>query len=123
MNGTFQLQTEKNIIEEQRMLIEKLGDISSHYVNHHAVDLLPEARGQLPYEKPKLLAIMDRYLALNDADMLNFTLGRRLGHYQRLDDLQDLERYEAINQQLHEFESQYPGQIETIFHSLRSNVV
>lgn len=123
INGSFQLQTEKNIIEEQRMLIENLDDISADYVNHHAVDLLTEARGQLPYEKPKLLAIMDRYLALNEADMLNFTLGRRLGNYQRLDDLQDVERYEAVNQRLHQIESQYPGQIETIFHSLRSRVV
>ncbi len=122
-NGTFQLQTEKNIIEEQRLLIELLDNISSSYVNHHAVDLLTEARGQLPFEKPKLLAIMDRYLALNEADMLNFTLGRRLGNYQRLDDLLDLERYEAVNKRLHEVESQYPGQIETIFHSLRSRVV
>ena len=79
--GEYTLQTEKNIIEEQRLLIEHLDGISSFYANHHGVDLLMEARGQLPEDKPKLLAIMDRYLSLPEDDRLNYTLGKRTGYY------------------------------------------
>jgi radical SAM superfamily enzyme YgiQ (UPF0313 family) len=67
-------------LEKQRLLIENLNGISSYYVNHHGVDLLMEARGQLPRDKPKLLAIMDRYLSLPEAERINYTLGKRLGY-------------------------------------------
>ncbi len=69
--GKFQLQSEKNLIEEQRLLIESLQGVTSYYANHHGVDLLMEARGRLPDDKPKLLAIMDRYLSMPESDRIN----------------------------------------------------
>jgi hypothetical protein len=35
----FQLQTEKNLIEEQRLLIDSLEVVTSYYVKHHGVDI------------------------------------------------------------------------------------
>jgi radical SAM superfamily enzyme YgiQ (UPF0313 family) len=121
--GEFQLQTEKNLIEEQRLLIEGLEDITSYYVNHHGVDLLMEARGQLPADKPKLLAIMDRYLSMPQADRLNFTLGKRLGYYRYLDDLQDEDRKMFVQGKVSEILAAYPGQFDEICHQLRAQVV
>lgn len=121
--GTYELQTEKNLIEEQRLLIETLDGITSSYVNHHAVDLLMEARGQLPQDKARLLAIMDRYLNLPEEDRINFTLGRRLGYYQKLDDLKDKERKRAVDEELKEIQKAFPGRLDEIFHELRERVV
>jgi len=121
--GEFQLQTEKNLIEEQRLLIEGLEGITSYYVNHHGVDLLMEARGQLPADKPKLLAIMDRYLSMPQADRLNFTLGKRLGYYRYLDDLQDEDRKRFVQGKVSEILAAYPGQFDEICHQLRAQVV
>jgi radical SAM superfamily enzyme YgiQ (UPF0313 family) len=121
--GEFQLQTEKNLIEEQRLLIEGLEGITSYYVNHHGVDLLMEARGQLPADKPKLLAIMDRYLSMPQADRLNFTLGKRLGYYRYLDDLQDEVRKMFVQGKVSEILAAYPGQFDEICHQLRAQVV
>jgi len=121
--GTYQLQTEKNIIEEQRLLIEELDGISSYYVNHHAVDLLMEARGQLPEDKPRLLAIMDSYLDLPEDERINYTLGRRLGHYRRLDDMKDQHLKGLVERKVREVEEAYPGQLEDIFHHLRAQIV
>ena len=121
--GTFKLQTEKSIIEEQRLLIDNLEGISSHYVNHHSVDLLMEARGQLPEDKPKLLAIMDRYLGLPEEDRINYTLGRRMGAYRCLDDMADEGRKAAVGEKVREVERAYPGQMEEIFHHLRAQIV
>ena len=121
--GQYTLQTEKNIIEEQRLLIENLNGISSHYANHHAVDLLMEARGQFPQDKPRLLAIMDRYLSLPEEDRIHFTLGRRLGIYQRLDDMDSSLLYKKVAAQLLKIRASYSGQMEEVFHQLRAQIV
>jgi radical SAM superfamily enzyme YgiQ (UPF0313 family) len=121
--GEYTLQTEKNIIEEQRLLIENLNDITSHYANHHAVDLLMEARGQFPKDKPRLLAIMDRYLSLPEEERINFTLGKRLGIYERLDDMNAAHLHKRVAAKLLEVRASYPDQLEEVFHSLRSQIV
>ncbi|HOW43322.1 MAG TPA: radical SAM protein [Candidatus Omnitrophota bacterium] len=121
--GEYTLQTEKNIIEEQRLLIENLNGITSHYANHHAVDLLMEARGQFPRDKPRLLAIMDRYLSLPEEDRLNFTLGKRLGIYQQLDDMNSAQLHKQVAARLRTLRADYPGRLEEIFHDLRAQIV
>ena len=121
--GDFQLQTEKNLIEEQRLLIDHLDGVTSYYVNHHGVDLLMEARGQLPEDKPKLLAIMDRYLSLPEEDRLNYTLGKRLGYYNKMDDMQDEIRRMFVQDKVHEILNAYPGQFDEICHQLRTRIV
>ena len=121
--GTYQLQTEKNIIEEQRLLIESLDGVSSYYVNHHSVDLLMEARGQLPGDKQRLLAIMDRYLTLPEEDRINFTLGKRLGHYRRMDDMKNQDLKNFVEMKVREMKEAYPDRLEEIFHHLRAQIV
>jgi radical SAM superfamily enzyme YgiQ (UPF0313 family) len=121
--GEYSLQTEENIIEEQKLLIETLDGITSHYANHHGVDLLIEARGKLPEHKDRLLAIMDRFLKLPDNDKLNFILGRRLGIYNCLDDLNDKNRYESVQTQFRRIDCNTHEGLENLFHSLRARVV
>jgi len=121
--GKFELQTEKNLIEEQRLLIESLDGVTSYYVNHHGVDLLMEARGQLPEDKSNLLAIMDRYLGLPEEERLNYTLGKRLGYYRYLDDMQDENRKMFVQAKLREILDAYPGRFDEICHQLRAQVV
>ena len=120
--GRYELQSEKNVIEEQRLLIENLDGVSSYYVNHHGVDLLMEARGQLPEEKPKLLAIVDRYLSMSEEDRLNYTFGRRIHAYRCMDDMNDRGRRDLVAMKLREVEQAYPGRLEEVFHYLRTQV-
>ena len=119
----FQLQSEEEIIKEQRVLLEQLDGITSHYANHHSVDLLLEARGQLPEDKTKLINLMDRFLNLPKEDRINFTLGRRLGAYQRLDNLHDHFLNESVAAKLNQLNCTSDEQLETIFHSLRAKIV
>jgi len=121
--GKFQLQTEKNLIEEQRLLIDGLDGITSYYANHHGVDLLMEACGQLPADKPELLAIMDRYLSLPEADRLNYTLGKRLGYYREMDDMQDENRRLIVEAKVREILNSCAGQFDEVCHHLRAQVV
>ncbi|MFA5118936.1 MAG: radical SAM protein [Candidatus Omnitrophota bacterium] len=121
--GQYTLQTEKNIIEEQRLLIENLNGITSHYANHHDVDLLMEVVGQFPQDKPRLLAIIDRYLCLPEEDGINFTLGKRLGIYQRLDDMNSAHLRKQVAAQLLKIRDSYPDQMDEVFHHLRAQIV
>ncbi len=104
-------------------MIEALDGITSHYANHHGVDLLIEARGKLPEHKGRLIAIMDRFLKLPDNDKFNFILGRRLGIYNCLDDLNDKKRYETVQTQFRKIDFNTREDIENLFHSLRARVV
>lgn len=121
--GTFTLQTEKNIIEEQKMLIAALEGITSHYANHHAVDLLLEARGQFPQDKAALLGLMDRYLELPEEERIYFTLARRLGLCQKLDDLRSPRLRNQVARQLQEIRSAHAGSLDEVFHDLRARIV
>ncbi len=121
--GEFQLQSEEEIITEQRLLLEQLDGITSHYANHHGVDLLIEARGQLPEDKTKLIGIMDRFLGMQKKDKINFILGRRLGAYQRLDDLDDPFQNRLVVARLDQLNCTSDEQLETIFHSFRAKIV
>jgi radical SAM superfamily enzyme YgiQ (UPF0313 family) len=121
--GEYTLQTEKNIIEEQRLLVENLNGITSHYANHHAVDLLMEVRGQFPQDKPRLLAIMDRYLSLPEEDRIHFTLGKRLGIYQRLDDMDSALLHKQVAAQLLKIRASCSNQMDEVFHHLRAQIV
>tara|TARA_B100002003_G_C13601845_1_gene310276 strand:+ start:115 stop:324 length:210 start_codon:yes stop_codon:yes gene_type:complete len=59
-------------------ILKNIKGLSSHYTNHHGVDLLLEIRGRLPENKDRLQGIMDRFLGLNKTDQINFSRGRQL---------------------------------------------
>lgn len=123
--GKYTLQTEKNIVEEQRLLIENLNGISSHYANHHSVDLLMELRGQFPKDKSMLLSIIDRYLSLPEGERIHFTLGKRLGFYYQMNDMNSSYLHQQVDEQLKKIRESYPSpeQMEEVFHHLRERIV
>ena len=120
--GRFTLPSEAEIIAEQRLLLENLEGIESHYANHHSVDLLLEVRGQLPQDKAGLLAILDRFLGLDPKDQTNFTLGRRLGYYQRLSDMDNALAYDFVERQAQKIRDRGES-FEEIFHRLPKQVI
>jgi radical SAM superfamily enzyme YgiQ (UPF0313 family) len=122
--GEYNLQTEKNIIEEQRLLVENLNGITSHYANHHSVDLLMELRGQFPQDKSQLLAVMDRYLSLAEEDCINFTLGKRIGIYHKLDDMEVTHLRKQVDAHLLKIRASYSDdRLTEIFAHIRSQIV
>ena len=120
--GRFTLPSETQIIKEQRLLLENLEGIKSHYANHHSVDLLLEVRGQLPRDKARLLAVLDHFLGLDPNDQINFTLGRRLGYYQRLSDMDNALTYDFVERQTQKIRDGGES-FEEIFHRLRKQVI
>lgn len=90
-NGSFTLQSEEEIIIEQRQFLERLDRMDSYYVNEHIINLLLEVRGYLKSDKTQMLAAVDRFLNLPPDEKLLFAVGRRLNIFFMLDDLSNWE--------------------------------
>ena len=94
-SGSFVRETDEEIVEEERLLIENL-ECNSSFVSDHITNLLQEVEGQLPQDKGKMLAIISRFQDLTPEKRTHFKIGRRVGIYTRLDDLNDISRREAV---------------------------
>lgn len=95
-SGEFVRLPDEEIVDELRLFIENL-DCTSEIVSDHIINLLPEVAGELPNDKEKMLAVIQRFQALSLEENENYKLGRRLGLYNRLDDLNDIMLREQVN--------------------------
>ena len=86
-NGSFTLQSEEEIVEEQRLFLQRLQPMDSFYVNEHIINLLLEVRGNLQTDKAQMLSVIERFLQLPPDEKLLFAVGRRLNIFLLLDDL------------------------------------
>jgi radical SAM superfamily enzyme YgiQ (UPF0313 family) len=121
--GEYVLQSEEELIAEQRLFLEHLEGITSYYSNDHAVNLLMEVEGQLPASKAPMLALLDRFLEMSPEERTNFKLGRRMGYYDRMDDIQSSGRQDEVALRVADLQKQYPGREDEICHYLRERVV
>lgn len=74
-------------IREIRLFIEHLDGITSWVDSDHILNILLELKGRLPQDKDKMLALIDRFLAMPAEQQNIFRLGRRLGVMGELRDL------------------------------------
>ena len=86
-NGSFTLQSEEEIVEEQKLFLQRLQPMDSFYVNEHIINLLLEVRGNLQTDKAQMLSVIERFLQLPPDEKLLFAVGRRLNIFLLLDDL------------------------------------
>jgi hypothetical protein len=93
----FNRANDEEMVHEERLLIENL-HVTSNYISDHISNLLPELEGKLPQDKAKLLAVLDRFEALSARDKANFMVGRRVGMYRTLADMEDPQRFEVVEQ-------------------------
>ncbi len=119
--GDFLLQSEEEMIIEERLLIEKLEGINSYFLSDHILNLLGELEGRLPQDKERMLAIIDRFLSLPKEEKLNYMLGRRATIYETMDDMKDPELYSQVNQLISQIESEKSGSVEETISRLKEN--
>ncbi len=89
--------SDEDIIREERFLIEHL-NVHSRYISDHISNLLPELEGKLPEDKARFLSVLDRFESLPPQERANFMVGRRVGLYKNLQDMEDMQRYELVEQ-------------------------
>ena len=96
-NGNLIRETDEEIVEEERLLIERL-ECHSNFVSDHITNLLQEIEGKLPRDKEKMLATINKFQTLSPEERTNFRIGRRAGIYGLLDDLHDEHKHQAVEQ-------------------------
>jgi radical SAM superfamily enzyme YgiQ (UPF0313 family) len=121
--GEFALLSDDEIVHEERLLIENLDGITSTFVSDHILNLLEEVEGKLPEEKGKMLALIDRYLALSSEEKANFRLGRRAGVYRSVDDLSNPELNGQVGKARRRIESEHPGGFEKVLSDLMESFI
>ena len=107
-NGSFALQSEEEIVVEQKLFLQQLHEMDSYYVNEHIVNLLLEIRGNLRTEKQEMLSTIDRFLTLPPDERLLFAVGRRLNIFFRLDDLKKPKLHQKAEESLQQIVSKNP---------------
>jgi len=108
VKGEFVLLSDDEIVVEERLFIENLEGINSTFISDHILNLLEEVEGKLPEEKEKMLAVIDRYLALSPEEKVNFRLGRRAGVYRSTDDLSNPDLSHQVEKVLRRIELERP---------------
>ncbi|MGY5874518.1 MAG: radical SAM protein [Candidatus Thorarchaeota archaeon] len=87
--GRFVKCTDIEIVHELRLFIESLEGINSQIVSDHILNLLPEIDGQLPEDQYRLISIVDSFLEMDTEKQLLYQLGKRMGIFHSLKDLED----------------------------------
>lgn len=121
--GELQLMSDDEIIAELRLLIQTLEGIHSCFVSDHILNLLEELEGQLPDAKEKMLAAIDRYLAMERSEREHFRLGRRAGFYRSLDDMSQPNLRARVEEIRKRIESERPGRFEETISELMESFI
>jgi len=129
--GEFVRIPDDAVVSEIRLFIETLNGIESTVASDHILNLLEEVQGKLPEEKEKMIAVIDRYLALPAKERLRFRVGRRLGYFRSLGDLQDFNLRGRVVQMIDELgrsynqgeEPKFSEHIEKEIYSLMENYI
>jgi radical SAM superfamily enzyme YgiQ (UPF0313 family) len=91
-SGAFEKLGDREVAEEIRVFIEALEGITSTLKSDHILNLFQEIEGSFPQDKSAMLGVIERFQALPEAEQVLYQVGRRLGVFARLDDLQRPER-------------------------------
>ncbi len=120
--GQWEPMDDEMVAEELRVMIDAL-NVQSALRSDHILNLLSELEGQLPEDKPRLLAIIDRFLDMDSALRRAFILARRGGMVSCLDEMdQEVARESALHL-LQNVESHYDGDLPAAVRDLMSRFV
>jgi radical SAM superfamily enzyme YgiQ (UPF0313 family) len=120
--GAFVRSTDEEIVEEEKLLVENL-ECSSQVVSDHMINLLQEVEGKLPDDKETMLSVISRFQALSADEKNNYKLGRRLGIYNKLDDLADTALHAEVSDAISRLGNEGGGVTDEILFNLMERYV
>jgi radical SAM superfamily enzyme YgiQ (UPF0313 family) len=120
--GAFIRSTDEEIMDEEKLLVENL-ECSSRVVSDHMINLLPDVEGKLPDDKETMLSVISRFQALSADEKNNYKLGRRLGIYNKLDDLADAALHEEVSDAMSRLRNEGGGVTDEILFNLMERYV
>ena len=121
--GEFEPLGDIEIVAELRDLLAGLTDMSSTIVSDHILNLLEQIDGKLPDDLPRLLALVDSFLALDEHDRDLFLVGRRLGIMRKLDDLDDGDARNRAEKAIQRLRRHFDGPLDQAVRELATHFV
>jgi len=110
--GELVLLDDVGVVREIGMLLDGLEGMSARVVSDHMLNLLEEIEGKLPDDLPRMRAIVDRFLALDEPVQQAFIVGRRIGLLHCLEQLDDPAIRAQAELALDEVKRRFPGPLE-----------
>ncbi|SHJ78498.1 Radical SAM superfamily protein [Dethiosulfatibacter aminovorans DSM 17477] len=120
--GEYTIQSEEEIVYEQRSLIENI-TIHTRYSSDHYVNLLEDVNGKLPDEREQMLEVISDYESLDDMDRQVFNLGKRGNFFRKLLDFDKGKAYNDIRNHYNLDKSKSYDNIRYICSELRKNKI
>ena len=84
----YQRPTDLVIANEIKLLVSKLENITSTVKSDHMLNLFQEVDGVLPQDGERLVNVLQTFIDMTPEQQMFFQVGKRLGHFQRLQDMQ-----------------------------------
>ena len=84
--GAFEKMGDREIAEELLLFLQSLEGINSRVKSDHILNLFEEIDGVLPDDRGRMMAVIDRFLAMDPEEQVLYQIGRRTGIFRRLDD-------------------------------------
>ncbi len=85
--GEFTPLNDDEIAKELALFLENLVGISSNVYSDHILNLFEDISGKLPDAREDMLGKVNSYLKMPERDRQLFRLGRRVGYFRTLDDM------------------------------------
>lgn len=101
--GRFEKPTDIMMAAEIRTLIDHLEGIESRVVSDHILNLFEEVAGKLPEDKPGMLGVLDTFLSMDAERQCLYQVGRRMGVFHRLDDVDRPRRRAKVEKTMAEY--------------------
>ena len=113
-SGEFELRSPDETVEEIRLLVENLDGITSYFASDHIGNMIQDAEGQLPQDKPQILEALDRSLNLDQEQRLHYQVGRIMGLYAGVLDMAEPGTHQQVEAAIEKLQDRFGGQIEDV---------
>jgi histone acetyltransferase (RNA polymerase elongator complex component) len=87
--GRFEKCTDVMMAREILLFIESLNGINSVIKSDHILNLFEDVEGTLPGDKGKMINVLKTFLDMTPENQITYQIGRRLGIFSRLSDMQN----------------------------------
>lgn len=87
--GKFEKCTDLEMAEEILLFLENLNNITSAIKSDHILNLFQEIEGRFPDDKEKMVGVVRKYLSIAPEQQMIYQVGRRLGMFSGLSDLEN----------------------------------
>jgi hypothetical protein len=102
-SGRFEKSTDLMMVEETLLFIESLNAVTSEVKSDHVLNLFQNLEGKLPEDKESMLDILRRFLAMTPDRQCTYQVGRRLGFFSRMRDMENPRRLERAEKACKDF--------------------